>query len=59
MKTGKWFLSTGFQPGRTGGWWHLLVAVHRRWQLRFVRPGGKPSYRRLYLGPFEIEWSKA
>jgi hypothetical protein len=55
--TGRYFISTGFQRRRHGGFWHLLVAVHRRWRLAFVRPHSKPHYRRLYIGPLEIEWS--
>lgn len=57
MKYGKWFVSTGFRR-RAGGWWHLLLAVHRRWRVDFVTPPAKPGYRRLYVGPFEIEWSQ-
>lgn len=56
MKFGRWFVSTGFR--RYGeDWWHLLFAVHRQWRMRFVRPASKPNYRRLYIGPLEIEWS--
>lgn len=57
MKAGRYFLSTGFVQSRRGDW-HLLVAVHRRWRLDFVRPAAKPGYCRLYLGPIEIEWSR-
>jgi len=35
---------------------HLLFALHSRWRLRFTRPSGKPGYRRLFVGPLEIEW---
>ena len=56
MKYGKWFVSTGFRR-RPGGWWHLLLAVHREWRASFVKPAAKPKYRRLYIGPLEIEWS--
>ena len=56
MKSGRFFLSTGFRRS-SRGWWHVLVAVHRRWRLDFVRPEGKPDYRRIYLGPVEVEWS--
>lgn len=56
MRSGKWFLSTGFQR-HANGWWHVLVALHLKWRLDFVRPQGKPGYRRIYLGPLEIEWS--
>lgn len=56
MKAGRYFISTGFSGPRSG---HLLVALHRAWRLDFVRPHGKPGYRRLYLGPLEIEWSRA
>lgn len=52
------YLSTGFKPARGGGYWHILLAVHRRWRLAFVRPPMKPEYRRLYIGPLEIEWSQ-
>ena len=57
MKLGKWFLSTGFHERRSGGWWHVLVALHRQWRIDFVRPFSKPGYSRLYLGLIEIEWS--
>lgn len=55
MKAGRFFLSTGFYQSGTR---HLLFALHRRWRLAFVRPAAKPDYRRLYLGPLEIEWSR-
>lgn len=56
MKTGKWYITTGFI--KSGRWyWHLLGAVHRRWRLSLVRPGWRPGYKRIYLGPFEIEFS--
>lgn len=58
MRFGKWFVSSGPREHRSGGWWHVLVAVHLRWRVDFVRPFGKPLYRRLYLGPIEIEWSR-
>jgi hypothetical protein len=57
MITGKWFISTGFRESGTG-WWHFLLAVHRKWRFDFVRPSGKPGYRRLYVGPLEFEWSR-
>ncbi|WP_156912305.1 hypothetical protein [Roseibium algicola] len=57
MKYGKVYVSTGFKQKSSGGFWHLLFALHRRWRLAFVRPDGKPEYRRLYVGPLEIEWS--
>lgn len=55
MKTGRYFISTGFRDAKSG---HCLVALHKQWRLSFVRPHGKPGYRRLYIGPFEIEWSR-
>jgi hypothetical protein len=56
MKFGRWYVSTGFR--RFGAdWWHLLFALHQRWRVAFVKPASKPDYRRLYLGPLEIEWS--
>lgn len=57
MIVGKCFISTGFVKRARSGYWHALLAIHRRWRVGFVRPSQKPSYRRLYLGPFEIEWS--
>lgn len=51
------FITTGFRRRRSGGFWHLLVALHKRWRVDYVRPPGKPNYRRLYIGPVEIEWS--
>lgn len=57
MKAGKWFLSTGFRC-YSDGFWHLLVAVHRRWRIDYLEPHAKPGYRRVYLGPIEIEWSR-
>lgn len=57
MKIGRIFVSTGFYRFGTN-WRHLLVALHRRWRLDYVRPVAKPDYRRLYIGPLEIEWSK-
>lgn len=56
--SGRQYISTGFRARRGGGWWHVLIAVHRRWRLAFVRPHSKPGYRRLYVGPLEIEWSR-
>lgn len=35
---------------------HLLFAIHKRFRVDLVRPHGKPTYRRLYLGFIEIEW---
>lgn len=55
MKIGRYFISTGFSGSQSG---HLLVALHMRWRLASVRPHGKPGYRRLYIGPIEIEWSR-
>lgn len=53
------FITTGFRRRRSGGFWHLLVAWHwHRWRMDFVTPQGKPGYRRLYIGPIEIEWSR-
>ncbi len=58
MKLGLVFVSTGFyRQGRN--WRHQLIALHRRWRFDYVRPAAKPDYRRLYLGPLEIEWSKS
>lgn len=57
MKVGFVFVSTGFYQSE-GSWRHNLVALHRRWRFAFVRPAAKPNYRRLYIGPVEIEWSK-
>ena len=54
----KHYVSTGLRPARGGGFWHLLVAVHGRWRFAFIRPAMKPNYRRLYIGPIEIEWSR-
>jgi hypothetical protein len=51
------FITTGFQRRSGGGFWHLLIAVHRSWRVDFVKPPAKPGYRRLYIGPIEIEWS--
>lgn len=56
MKIGHFYLSTGFRGQGTG---HFLISLHRRWLLSFVRPEGKPGYRRFYLGPVEFEWSQA
>ena len=59
MRYGRCYISTGFKQKRGGrGFWHLLFALHRHWRVAFVRPDGKPGYRRLYVGPVEIEWSK-
>jgi hypothetical protein len=54
MKAGRFFISTGFYQSSTR---HLLVALHRRWRLAYVRPAAKPDYRRLYIGPLAVEWS--
>jgi hypothetical protein len=51
VTTGSNFVVVGF--GRIN---HILLALHRRWRVEFVKPSGKPGYRRLYLGPLEIEW---
>jgi hypothetical protein len=56
MKFGRWYVSTGFR--RFGeDWWHVLFAIHRRWRVAFVKPIAKPHYRRIYIGPLEIEYS--
>lgn len=55
--TNEWFISTGFRRRQSGGFWHLLIAMHKRWRLAFVKPAAKPGYRRIYIGPLEIEWS--
>ncbi len=59
MITGRYFISTGFLRHRNGGFWHLLVAFRWGWRFAFIRPSSKPHYRRLYIGPVEIEWSCA
>jgi len=58
MKLGRLFISTRFYRSGTT-WRHYLVALHRRWRIAYVRPAGKPNYRRLYIGPVEIEWSNS
>lgn len=58
MKLGRIFISTGFYRSGTA-WRHCLVALHRRWRIAYVRPAGKPYYRRLYIGPLEVEWSNS
>jgi hypothetical protein len=55
--TKEWFISTGFHRRRGGGYWHALVALRWRWRFDFVKPISKPGYRRIYIGPIEIEWS--
>lgn len=57
MIVGRTYISTGFRRTRGDVLWHVLGALHRRWRLAFVRPPGKPGYRRIYVGPVEIEWS--
>jgi hypothetical protein len=41
------------------GWFvsgrHWLLAVRWRWHFYFIRPPGKPGYKRIYFGPFELE----
>jgi hypothetical protein len=52
VKTGRCFVSLLTARG------HILAALHRRWRFEFVVPPGKLGfYRRLYVGPLEIEWS--
>lgn len=36
----------------------LTICVRWRWHFYFIRPASKPHYSRLYIGPFEFEWSK-
>ena len=47
-------------PYRGDGWYisgnKWTVAFRWRWHLYFIKPDGKPSYRRFYVGPFEFEW---
>lgn len=38
---------------------HLLFALRKQWHWYFVKPHGKPGYKRMYLGPLEIEWFRA
>ncbi len=59
MKIGTAYISTGFRRRKHGGYWHALLAAHRRWRLAFVTPTAKPEYRRVYIGPIEIEWSRS
>jgi len=33
----------------------VTLALRRRWHLYVVKPQGKPGYRRVYIGPLEIE----
>lgn len=56
MKTGRWFISTGFRRAKRH-WWRGEIAVHRRWRLAFVRPWWSTCTWRLYVGPIEIGWS--
>lgn len=56
---------TMYDPWNGDGWFialsttngHFTFAVRYRWHLRYVKPPGKPGYRRVYIGPFEFEWS--
>lgn len=52
------FISTGFMTNKRGVTRHFLVQWHSRWRFDFRKPGGKPGYKRLYVGPLEFEWSK-
>ena len=36
---------------------HVLLALRKRMNFGFVIPHGKPSFRRLYLGFVEIQYS--
>lgn len=36
---------------------HVLLALRKRLNFGFVVPNGKPSFRRLYLGFVEIQYS--
>lgn len=56
MIVGRYYVSTGAQRLKSGGWWHVLIAVRRRWRAALVQVHSKPGYRRLYIGPVEIEW---
>lgn len=31
------------------------IALRLRWRFAFVRPPSKPGYKRLYVGPLEVE----
>ena len=44
-----YFVSFG-RPGR-----HVLLAVRNRMRFALLRVAAKIDYRRLYIGPFEIE----
>lgn len=35
--------------------WRITLALRWRWHCYAVKPPGKPGYRRLYVGPLEIE----
>ncbi len=37
---------------------YLLFAVRWRWRLAVKRPEAKPGVTRVYIGPFEIEWTR-
>lgn len=53
--------------GRPSGWLtilvghgghHLMLCLNPfSWRLDLIDVVGKPGYRRLYLGPLEVEWS--
>ncbi len=39
---------------------HLLLGFRphpKNWRIYFIKPPARPGYKRIYAGPFEIEWS--
>jgi hypothetical protein len=62
MKTGTFYdpwrgngIFASFRP--SFGPQHVTLCLRWRWHLYFIKPASKTHYRRLYLGPLEIEWS--
>ncbi|WVH13939.1 hypothetical protein CASP1_00016 [Alcaligenes phage CASP1] len=54
MKVGR-FSNSWRGNGVFISFWRVLIALRWRWHLDYIRPSGKPGYRRLYVGPVELE----
>ena len=58
-------MKTFTDPYRGDGWFAakrtkfgtFLFAVRRSWNFYAAKPPGKPGYWRVYIGPFEFEYS--
>lgn len=54
MKVGR-FSNSWRGNGVFVSFWRVTIALRWRWYLEYIKPPGKPGYRRWYVGPVEFE----